>query len=94
MSQNILNGMPWWVKGLGAVGFPAAVAIFLLMQSAGWIPSTLQSSATTLERLMKSADAHEQTTRDLVERLTTALRVMCENDARDASERNRCQHIR
>lgn len=93
MNRESLNGLPWWVKGIATVGFPTVVALFFLAQSAGWIPSATQATASTLERLVKNTEAHEQTTRDLIDRLSTALRAMCENAARDVTERNRCQHI-
>mgnify|MGYP001587665854 CR=1 FL=1 len=39
----MLNGLPWWVKGVATVGFPVAVTAFLLAQSAGWVPSEVRT---------------------------------------------------
>jgi len=91
-APGIFNGLPWVVR-LAIVNFPVAVALFFMGQSAGVIPSEAQAQGKVLARLETTLSTHVGQTETLVARLTTALKVMCENSARDDVSRNNCRHI-
>lgn len=91
-ARGILNGLPWWGR-LACLNFPVAVAMFFMLQSAGYIPSTTKAQADAITTLNTTLARHVGDTEVLVARLTTALQVMCENSARDEITRNNCRHI-
>ena len=88
-----MNGLPTWVKVIAVVGFPIAVAAFLMAQGAGIIPSTTARLVQVLERRTDQFDRHVKTTEDLTVSLRRAMRIMCENAARDDFDRRRCGAI-
>lgn len=90
-----------YVKNLVGLGFAVVVAIFLLGQSAGFIPSLIQlhmteaaTAAASAEAFRKVAGRHYNEQENLIARLTTALRIICENQAHDLSSRNNCLNIK
>lgn len=89
-----MNGLPWWVKGIATVGFPIAITAFLLAQSAGWIPSEVSAMNDTLKERRSNFDQHVQETKDLVQSIKLAAKIMCENAARDDTQRRHCENIR
>ena len=92
-SAEIVNGLPIWVKVVTVVGFPIVVAAFFMAQSAGMIPSTTGRLVQVIERRTAQSDQHIKTTEDLAVGIRRAMRIMCENAARDDSDRRRCGAI-
>ena len=93
------NGqIPQWAKVaafiVGTIGFPISVAAFLLMQSAGYLPSVDHENRITILRLEEQAAEHRVRQEVLIERLTLGFRIMCMNAARAAQERMNCDVIR
>lgn len=95
-----LGSLPIYVRLL--VTFPtAAVLAFLLAQSAGWFPSLLKEHLSAAEAhtavvagIAKNVQEVQAQHAAMLERMTTGLRVMCENAARDLASRNNCQNIK
>lgn len=96
--------LPAWARLVAYLGFPIAVATFFLAQNAGYIGTTkdlelraMQQSLTSLNRQAETADIamreHRVRQEDLIRTLATGLRVICENGARTAAERNNCANI-
>lgn len=67
---------PWWVKLFVQVGFPTALAIFLVAALLGWMPSPIMQ---TLSRLEYSAWQQ-----------TAIMRAMC-NTQVPSGERYKCE---
>ena len=91
--EGLLTGLPIWVRVITLVGFPVVCAAFLLAQTAGWVPSLAQGQTASLKSLESVMTQHVRETNVLIGRLSTALRVMCENSARDEVGRNNCRAI-
>ena len=88
-----MNGLPIWVKVIAVVGFPIVVAGFFMGQNAGIVPSPTSRLVQILERRTDQFDRHVKTTEDLTIGLRRAMKIMCENAARDDSDRRRCGAI-
>ena len=91
-TPGLIASLPWWAR-VALVNFPVAVALFFMAQSAGYIPSAAQAQTAEIAKLNTAVTGHVGETEKLVARLTTALRVMCENAARDDVTRNNCRNI-
>lgn len=91
---STLNGLPWWVKGIATVGFPITVTVFLLAQSAGWIPSEVRGLKELIGARVGRQEQHIKQTEDTTALLRAGFRVMCENAARDDTQRRHCENIR
>ena len=92
--RDMMNGLPWWIKAIGLVGFPIFVALFLMGQSAGFIPSADAENRKVLVEIRNYVSTQDTRTILLLERLTQSLRIMCENGSRTLAERNNCLNIR
>lgn len=88
------NNLPGWAKIIATVGFPVAITMFLLAQSAGWIPSEVQSLTKLVGNRVVRQEQHIKQTEDTVQLLRTGFRIMCENAARDDVQRRHCENIR
>jgi hypothetical protein len=88
------SGLPPWVKALTTVGFPIALAAFLLAQSAGWIPSETSALRQAVAGQTTREEQHHQTSEALGTAVKTALRVLCENAANTEPQRRNCEIIR
>jgi hypothetical protein len=64
------------------------------LQDAGYVPSLSRSTHANVAVVSAAFVQHAQKTDELLDRLTIGLRVMCENGAKDQSERNNCGLIR
>ena len=89
----IVNGLPTWAKVIATIGFPIAVATFLILQSTGWIPSEITAAQAAIIRHSMDADRHHQATENLARSVSIAARVMCENAANTPEQRRNCQAI-
>lgn len=88
------DGLPTWAKTIALVGFPAVITLFLLAQSAGWIPSEVRAMAHTLAAQQSAVEEHVKTTNDLAASIRLAARIMCENAATAEQQHRRCEQIR
>lgn len=88
--------MEWlrYIKEIAAIGGWIVVSIFFMAQAAGYIPSQDAKTLSLLQEHDISLSHHRTRQEDLISRLTIALKVMCENGAKTASERNNCLNIR
>ena len=95
--MSVLNGeidkLPVWAKAITVIGFPSFVAIFLLVQSAGWIPSRLDDIADTMQTQAISVETHVKDSHDLTKAVKQAVRIMCLNAAKDPIQRRSCETI-
>lgn len=92
--RDLMNGLPWWVKAIGLVGFPIFVALFFMGQAAGILPSADQENKKVLVEIRNYVATQDARTVQLLDRLTMSLRIMCENGSRTPAERNNCLNIR
>ena len=89
--DNFLNGLPWWVKSVAMVGFPIFVALILLGQVTGWLPS--RAASETRMYYVGRLDGIERKQDKFVERLTVGLRILCENSATTTNQERNCRNI-
>ena len=92
-TAELVNGLPIWIKIISVVGFPIAVAVFFMAQNAGMLPSPTARLLQILERRTEQFDRHVKTTDDLTIGLRRAMKIMCENAAKDDADRRRCGAI-
>lgn len=78
-----LATMPGWARVVAIIGFPTFVAMFLLAQNAGILRNV---EAETLHQL----GVHAARAEVLIDRLTIAIRVMCENASKTEREYYHC----
>ena len=90
----MFNNLPTWAKVVATVGFPIAVTAFLLMQSAGLIPSEVRALNQAIAMRRGVTDQHIKTTEEIGVSIKMAARIMCENAARDDTQRRNCEQIR
>ena len=102
--NDLLNGLPAWAK-LSPIAIVHFVLIFLLAQSAGWVPSVSDATSTMIKAHIESTKARSQVVDvmlqqrerkidELLVRLTTGLRIICVNSARSDNERRNCDNIK
>ena len=91
--KDLLNGLPIWAK-LSPLAMLNVVLIFLLAQSAGWIPSEVRAMNDLLKQRRELFDQHVKEANDLASSIKVAMRIMCENAARDEQQRRYCENIR
>jgi hypothetical protein len=87
------GGVPVWVKISLYLGFPAAVAVFFMGQSAGYIPTTFLTK-TEFATHAKSHDQHRARQEELTQTLAIGLKVICQNAAHTAAELHNCDNIK
>lgn len=87
--------LPVWAKAIYWLGFPIALCVFLLAQDAGFVPrrpdpilvAEMKAHATSLEE-------HRTRQEQLMDRLTLAMRIFCQNSAKTQTELNNCSYIK
>lgn len=92
--SDAFDGLPMWVKAVAVVGFPAIITLFLLAQSAGWVPSEVKTITHALAAQHNMMQQHMKTTEDLSASIRLAARIMCENAAPTEQQFRRCEQIR
>ena len=101
--RDFFNNAPWWAKASPLVMLNV-VLIFLLAQSAGWVPSVSEQARTGIVSHVAATAARstvidqallvrDQKIDELLRRLTLGLRIMCENNAKNDLERRHCSNI-
>jgi hypothetical protein len=89
MPDGTLAGLPWLVKAIGFVGFPAAIAAYLIWIGAASLP-TIQASMTTLtadhKRTLELISDHIRQQEDVLR----MLQRVCSNTAKNDVEKQRC----
>ena len=93
MLNGEIDRLPVWAKAITVIGFPSFVAVFLLAQSAGWIPSRLDEIADTARMQTTAVEAHVKDSHDLTKAVKQAVRIMCLNAAKDPVQRRSCETI-
>lgn len=99
MSSNgsMFAGLPWWLRGIAVVGFPALAAIYLTWLVGQALPSKVEAVQNKVNDVYAMEYQHnvvylekwtmqEQTQRELV----AITRALCVNAAKDETARNRC----
>ena len=88
-----LNGLPVWAKAIAVIGFPAFVALFLLAQSAGVIPSEIKQLVELSKQHNEQVMLHVMRTDDLARSVRIAAKIMCQNSANDERQLRACDTI-
>lgn len=91
-AQNPLASAPWFVQ-LALASPTALVLVVLLGQATGWIPSVAQRQSDAIMALDMRLSTHVTEASVGMTRVTTALRVLCENSAKDDVARTNCRLI-
>jgi hypothetical protein len=88
-SEGTLSGLPWLVKAIGFVGFPAAIAAYLIYIGAATLPA-LQANVQTLaadhKRTLELVSDHIRQQEDVLR----MLQRVCSNTAKNDVEKQRC----
>lgn len=89
VQEGALAGLPWLVKAVGFVGFPAAVAAYLIWIGAASLP-TIQASMQSLtadhRRTLELVSEHMRQQEDVLR----MLQRVCSNTAKNDVEKQRC----
>lgn len=92
--RAILHDAPWWVRLLFASGIPPVALLVGFAVYAGWIQLPNQSRvAAMIQANDEFHRQHDQKTEGLIRRVTSALRIICENQAQTAEQRRNCAFI-
>ena len=87
-AEGLIN-LPWWVKAIGFIGFPAAIAAYLIWLGAASLP-TMQASMLTLtadhKRTLELVSDHIRQQEDVLR----MLQRVCSNTAKNDTEKQRC----
>jgi hypothetical protein len=94
---TLFSGLPWWLRGMAVVGFPAVAAIYLTWLVGQALPSKVEAVQNKVNDVysleyqhnvvfLEKWSAQEQAQRELV----TITRALCVNSAKDEVARNRC----
>ena len=94
---TVFAGLPWWLRGLAIVGFPALAAIYLTWLVGQALPvkiDLVQAKANAIYDLEYQHNmafvakwiTQEETSRELI----AIVRASCVNAAKDEVARNRC----
>jgi hypothetical protein len=96
--NGLLALLPSWARVALVLGLPTVAAAVLFGIVMGWVPSPLASQLTVHHDLLQKTDRdlteHQKRQELLIEKLTLAMRVMCENNARDQSAIRNCGLIK
>ena len=95
--MSLINGgidkLPGWAKVITVLGFPGFVALFLLGQSAGIIPSEVQRLIEFQKTHNETVMAHVMRTDDLARSVRLAAKIMCQNAASNERPARLCDTI-
>ncbi len=87
------DGMPWWVKAIGFVGVPAAIAMYLiwaLVQNVVPAMFEMQKTMTTMASSIASVSADHAASKVQNDDILKVLRGTCLNQAKTYDDRMRC----
>lgn len=70
------NGGPWWVRAIGMVGVPSAMALWFVY----WMTTGMSQAIST----------HEERSAERVRELTSVMRQICVNTAETPADRSGC----
>ena len=92
LRNNLPPGTPWWLRLALLGGIPPVGLLLILGLYTGWIhvPGPGPTPTTALADVLRE---HDRKADLLILRLTTALRIMCENQARDLAQQRNCGNI-
>lgn len=91
LRNNLPPGTPWVVRLAVLCGLPPMALLLLVGLYTGWIrvPSPPNSTPAVADILVE----HDRKADLLITRLTTALRIMCENQAQTVQQQRNCGNI-
>jgi hypothetical protein len=78
------NGLPAWVRAVGFIGIPGAIALFLVYTTTAEVPALTREVHTNSARLQVVQQQHAEMN------LYRMLQRICSNTASTAEERTRC----
>ena len=98
------DGVPTWIKSVafivGVLGAPMTIAFFFMGQNAGWIPSVGGRNTARIDQMIVNEDiivreirGDREDGRELVRKLTLAMRITCRNAAKDSQQQGNCEMI-
>jgi hypothetical protein len=98
------NDVPSWAKTfaflVGTVGAPMVITAFFLAQNAGFIGSVGQRNTARLDAMTLNQQAiiaeikeDRREGKELIDKLTRALRVICKNTSKSQQESSNCEMI-
>lgn len=88
-----LDGMPWWVKAIGLVGVPSAIALYLIWALVNAVIPTVVQMQQMLSDHMKAQERmreEQSLTNTRTDTIIKVLRITCINQAKDDVSRERC----
>jgi hypothetical protein len=83
------NGLPAWVRAVGFIGIPGAIALFLVYTTTAEVPALTREVHTNSARLQVVQQQHAEMN-DKLDSLYRMLQRICSNTASTAEERTRC----
>jgi hypothetical protein len=88
-----IDGMPWWVKAIGFVGVPSAIAMFLvwaLVSNVIPVMLEMQKTVNTMAVQVATVSAEHAESKRQTEEMLKVLRGSCLNGAKSYEEKTRC----
>ena len=88
-----IDGMPWWVKAIGFVGVPSAIAMYLIYALvANVVPAMfeMQKTMNTLAVQIGTVSTEHQESKRQNEEIIKVLRGTCLNQSKTYEEKSRC----
>lgn len=88
-----IDGMPWWVKAIGFVGVPSAIAMYLIYALvANVVPAMfeMQKTMNNLAVAVGNISTEHAESKRQTEEMLKVLRGSCLNQAKSYEEKNRC----
>ena len=96
-SNNLLVGLPWWVRGLAIVGFPMLAAAYLTWIIGQVLPLKVDNVSIKLDQVHALEVQHHSTflskwdsQEEISKQLIAIALASCINAAKDETSRNRC----
>lgn len=78
--------LPWWVKAIGVVGVPSAIAIYLVWT----IASGLVPAMAEMQKTLNAVAADHIVSKSQNDNILRVLRASCVNQAQTNDARERC----
>lgn len=85
--------MPWWVKAIGFIGVPSAIAIYLVVALVrGIVPALMDGNKLLIEHIgqMNSFVSGQQEIKNQNTDILRVLKTSCANSAKTEMDREKC----
>jgi hypothetical protein len=92
-NYDAIDGMPWWVKAIGFVGVPSAIAMYLIYALvANVVPAMfdMQRAMNNLAVSVGNISTEHAESKRQTEEMLKVLRGSCLNQAKTYEEKSRC----